>query len=138
MHSVSKAETIEPVCFQYQVTWFPNKYFSKKMFKSIVVLWMFSMNISLSLALHKKCGNGSLTGNSYWNNLIGQLLSKHSTNELNMLIVDISPYSMYNENTGLLEGFDVLVIQAISAKLNINVSVTLTKDLDQVRREDLE
>lgn len=107
------------------------------MLKLFIVLFTVFVHLSLTLALYEKYGNISLITNSYFINLISQL-TKNSKNELNILIVDVPPYSMKNDNTEHLEGVDVFVIRTILTKLNINASFNHTKDLDLVSRDDLE
>lgn len=107
------------------------------MFKFFVVLFTVFIHAFVTLALHEKYDNNRLITNSYFINLISQL-SEHSKNEMNILIVDVPPYSVTKKSTELLEGVDVFVIRTILTELNINASFNLTKDLDLVARDDLE
>lgn len=72
-----------------------------------------------------------------WINLIRQI-SKHTNNDISILINDVPPYSMFNKKGNRLEGSDVITLRTILDKLNLKVSFTRKKDFDRVSEEYLE
>lgn len=58
--------------------------------------------------------------------------------KLNVLAVSFPPFAVFNEQNGIIDGVDVLILQTIAKKTNFAYFLNWTDNLKQMKKSELE